>query len=176
MTAAQLAAFNRFWLIYPRKIRKGLARRAWLNARKKATEQEIITGLANYQFHSNPLLQPHPSTWLNQERWADEDTVDPNDRWGLHTWYQGRRDPGWTEEGYADILELLLVPERWAPDLDILGRWALDGYKHSSVVEVLREARKHNTEPVRYLQFYDAIVRRRAFHWDASKLEYVRGS
>lgn len=173
MSAAEAEAFERFWKRYPRKIQKGVARRAWVGARRKASVAEIIAGLERYSFAPNPLLQPHPSTWLNQERWADEEIVDRADRWGLCAWYAARRDPGWTLDGYMELLEVLNVPDHWhPPDIDVVGAWASDGYKHSSVLEILRELRL--TEPVRYLHRFDSLVRRRAFRWDPGRLEYVR--
>lgn len=174
MPASEVTAFEGWWRAYPRKIQKGVARKAWLQARKKASVDEILDGLSRYSFSPNPLRQPHPSTWLNQERWADEDTVDRADRWGLAAWYVGLRDPCWTLEGYAEILEQLNVPVTWAPDLEVIHAWARDGYKHSSVLDVLRELKI--TEPMRYLQRFDPVVRRRAFRWDVGRLEYVRGS
>jgi hypothetical protein len=29
-------------------------------------------GLARYTFSTDPQFIPHPATWLNQHRWADE--------------------------------------------------------------------------------------------------------
>jgi len=71
-------AFSQFWEIYPRKEGKGAARSAYLKALKKYpnSAKQINDGARRYAH--NPAIPekkfiPHPSTWLNQERWLDED-------------------------------------------------------------------------------------------------------
>lgn len=72
-------SFDDFWKLYPRKQGKGTARKAWGKALKLATPEEIISGLesqlgylqSQYRGPSEDF-RPHPSTWLNGERWADE--------------------------------------------------------------------------------------------------------
>lgn len=74
-----------FWPNVPRghKIGKGLAKRAYLKARKTASKAEILAGLPGYRRYENARqsrdgadFRPlHPSTWLNQERWQDEIVV-----------------------------------------------------------------------------------------------------
>lgn len=69
------AGFDAFWELYPRKVSKGTARRAYAAARKKASDEVILDGL---RAHLPDLLsrdmgyRPHASTWLNGERWADD--------------------------------------------------------------------------------------------------------
>ena len=76
--------FNeQFWPSCPNKIGKGVAREAFIKARKKADLPAIIAGLSVYAAYEDgrrgqedyrPL---HPATWLNQERWEDEHTQKP---------------------------------------------------------------------------------------------------
>src|SRR3990167_6008420 len=40
--------FDEFWAVYPRKIGKGAARKAYGNALKRATAVEILTGAKRY--------------------------------------------------------------------------------------------------------------------------------
>jgi len=71
--------FADFWKLYPRKVGKGGAERAWKAALKKASKETILEGLATYQAlraGQDETYTAHPTTWLNQERWADE-TVNP---------------------------------------------------------------------------------------------------
>ena len=66
--------FEEFWRHYPRKAGKGAAMTAYRKALKKASSAEIITACKQYSSSPNlPEMQyiPHPSTWLNQERWLD---------------------------------------------------------------------------------------------------------
>jgi len=67
--------FSEFWDLYPRKIAKGNADKAWLKAVKAAKPEDIITGLKKQL----PVLKtkeadfiPHAATWLNGCRWEDE--------------------------------------------------------------------------------------------------------
>ena len=69
--------FDDFWTIYPRKVGKGAARKAWKTALKKAPKETILDGLATYQATrrgEDPSYTAHPATWLNAERWDDEMT------------------------------------------------------------------------------------------------------
>jgi hypothetical protein len=72
------AEFKEFWRLYPRKIGKGDAEKAW----KKITNPIItlfkIRDALKWQCESdqwrknNGEFIPHPSTYLNQRRWEDE--------------------------------------------------------------------------------------------------------
>lgn len=67
-----ISAFEDFWRAYPRRIAKEAARKAWLSVTKKTAPADIISGLARYTFSTDSQFIPHPATWLNQHRWADE--------------------------------------------------------------------------------------------------------
>lgn len=64
--------FEKFWQAYPRKIGKGQARRAWATALKKTKADHIISAISCQKFDPCERFQPHPATWLNGERWLDE--------------------------------------------------------------------------------------------------------
>ena len=71
------ATFDEFWAECPRKVGKGAAAKAWAKATKKATPQQIIDGMkaakAEWErTRTETRFIPHPATWLNAERWADE--------------------------------------------------------------------------------------------------------
>jgi hypothetical protein len=73
--------FDEFWMLYPRKVAKASARKAW----KKLTETqqlEAAKAIANhcqYWKAKETALEfiPHAATWLNQERWEDELVIEP---------------------------------------------------------------------------------------------------
>lgn len=75
-TVADLGAgFVRFWEAYPRKTGKGAARTAFARAVEKVSVDEICeaaAAFARFREGEDPKFTPHPATWLNQERWADE--------------------------------------------------------------------------------------------------------
>src|SRR5262245_36816907 len=67
--------FSQFWRIYPLKIGKLAAERAYDRARKGGVSaEELVEGVERY-IASKPGFQNycHPSTWLNGMRWLDED-------------------------------------------------------------------------------------------------------
>lgn|GEM_PF-556830 len=69
--------FERVWRHYPRKVGKGAARKAWTKARRQATYAEITDPLGVWiklQRETPVEKIPHFTTWLNQERWHDDQT------------------------------------------------------------------------------------------------------
>jgi len=69
--------FAAFWKAYPRKTDKGHARTAWASALKNTDPADIISGAEKFaawcaRSNTEKRFIPHPSTWLNGERWADE--------------------------------------------------------------------------------------------------------
>jgi hypothetical protein len=72
------ARFDEFWSTYPRKAAKPKAEEAWAKAITKADPDLILAAAASYRDRPGRTAEftAHPTTWLNQERWADED-ADP---------------------------------------------------------------------------------------------------
>lgn len=73
----QTPTFQAFWEAYPRGIGKGSARTAFAKALKLSSANEIIQGAIAYSQHCKEMgtekkYIPHPSTWLNAERWEDD--------------------------------------------------------------------------------------------------------
>ena len=74
--------FDEFWQKYPRKVSKKKSKEIFTRLFKKTKNpdklfKEIISGLERYKKtdqwnRDNGRFIPHPSTWLNQERWTDE--------------------------------------------------------------------------------------------------------
>lgn len=67
--------FIDFWKLYPRKVAKPAALRAWKQATRKSSPDAIMAGLGGWivawDERNQPEFIPHPATWLNQERWND---------------------------------------------------------------------------------------------------------
>lgn len=68
-------AFERFWSVYPRKIGKQSAKRAF--ERVKVPLETLVTAVERQKCsdqwtQNNGQFIPHPATWLNQGRWDDE--------------------------------------------------------------------------------------------------------
>ena len=69
--------FEVFWWTYPRRIGKGATRTAFARAKKKADVLHILNAAHQYSAFcveqgTEKQFIPHPSTWLNQERWDDD--------------------------------------------------------------------------------------------------------
>ena len=74
-TLAPEITFDDFWDIYPRRVAKAAARKAWAKINPKL-HVEILESLLKWRrvWLSRGELEfvPHASTWLNGERWEDE--------------------------------------------------------------------------------------------------------
>ena len=73
--------FDEFWSLYPRKIAKATARKAWakLSAEQQLMAAKAIDTHCQYWSAKETELEfiPHPATWINQERWEDELVIEP---------------------------------------------------------------------------------------------------
>ena len=76
-------AFDVFYKSFPRRIGRGQALKAWRAAVKKADPDAIVAGAVSFAERTVGTEQrfiPHPATWLNGERWADEDDTEAEDK------------------------------------------------------------------------------------------------
>ena len=83
-SVTQTPPFDAFWSVYPRKIAKGHARKAFDKACKIADPIAILTAVkkfADATQGTDKQFIPHPTTWLNGERWEDDiEDVAPGSR------------------------------------------------------------------------------------------------
>ena len=78
------ADFCAFWDAYPRKTDKKRAYRAWKGAKQKPALAAVLNALESHKkskqwVRDNGQYIPHPSTWINGERWNDEMPEVPKD-------------------------------------------------------------------------------------------------
>lgn len=69
------ATFDDFWAAYPRRCGKADARKAWAKAILLADPASIVAAASRMtvEYAGKELRYiPHPSTWLNGERYADD--------------------------------------------------------------------------------------------------------
>ena len=67
--------FDQLWTLYPRKVGKGQARKAFKAASKKIDFYDLLPKLmdfVNTLEGKDKQYMPHLATWLNGERWTDE--------------------------------------------------------------------------------------------------------
>jgi len=67
--------FAQFWSLYPRRVGKTAAKKAFDKAVDSVGLETVLDGVK--RFASDPYLPetkfiPHPSTWLNEGRWDDD--------------------------------------------------------------------------------------------------------
>ena len=78
-------SFTRFWGLYPKRVGKGEARRAWRKLKVDDPLMAKIEKAIEAQKTSEQWAReggqfiPHPATWLNQERWEDDAKTEPLD-------------------------------------------------------------------------------------------------
>jgi len=88
--------FLAFWAEYPRKVGKKKARTAFLRLGRSLLP-EILDCLGRHKASKDWTKDdgeyiPHPTTWINGERWTDEVREDPRARKSGESWttYQER--------------------------------------------------------------------------------------
>jgi len=75
-------AFDEWWDAYPLKKGKGAARAAYTKARKKVPADKLQGAVEIFRDDPNrgDTYLPHPTTWLNEERWDDEPYQEPGQK------------------------------------------------------------------------------------------------
>jgi len=71
---ALLSEFEQFWKKYPAKIGKAKAKTSYATARKKVDADVLLNAVDRY-IKNKPFpgyQWAYPTTWLNQERWEDQ--------------------------------------------------------------------------------------------------------
>jgi hypothetical protein len=66
--------FDEFWKLYPRRVAKGQAVKAWKTATKTTAPTVILDAAAHYRDDPNlpeKRFIPYPATWLNGQCWED---------------------------------------------------------------------------------------------------------
>lgn len=71
------AAFSTFWSRYPKRVGRRDAEKAFERAGKRADFDAIMAGLDRYVRKRDDRPWCNPATWLNQDRWTDEEYEDP---------------------------------------------------------------------------------------------------
>ena len=75
--------FSKFYSVYPRRVGKEAAKRAFVKASKRVNPEVIVSAAEKLSRDPNlPEKQfiPHPATWLNRDGWEDEPYPASNSR------------------------------------------------------------------------------------------------
>ena len=94
---------NRFWEMFPNKVGKADALKAFDKATRKTTPDVLFPALQRYASKTDDRPFCNPATWLNQERWLDQPAANPN----------GRRT---VQQAADDLLTKLRAFDEPAPD------------------------------------------------------------
>lgn len=78
--------FDQFWTLYPRKVKKLDALRAWEKGKCSAILHKILTAVQRHCTSEEWRKDggkyiPHPTSWLNKQRWDDELKVEDRKLW-----------------------------------------------------------------------------------------------
>ena len=88
---SQTDSFKEFWELYPKKVDKGAAVRAFRKALKHYEATDVIEGAKRYAEDPNlpeKRYIKNPATWLNAEAWNNEPLPErkKNDKSALEEW------------------------------------------------------------------------------------------
>lgn len=80
--------FTDFWAIYPRKVAKADALRAWgkLTKTDRAAIAMVIDNHLEAWRLTEPQFIPYPATWLRGQRWHDE--LEPSPHLSDHEFFR----------------------------------------------------------------------------------------
>jgi hypothetical protein len=112
-------SFAEFWELYPKRLARGAAEKAWKTAIKKTAPEVILDALrARIDWWQKSRTEkpfiPYPATWLNQKRWLDE--LEPIERAKALT----------ATQAAADTNQIVLAEMETALDSgDFDGAWAI---------------------------------------------------
>lgn len=115
--------FEEFWGIYPRRVAKLAALKAFTKARKIASLDDILAGARRYaaeRANEDQQFTAHPASWLNAGRWMDE-PAQPKQQGILESRKQQLRqrilndEQGHGRQGGGDLEDAGLLPF-FAPD------------------------------------------------------------
>ena len=98
--------FDEFWRIYPKKVDRGEALRAFVKASENAPFEDIVRGAMRYATErtgQDPRFTKHPVTWLSKACWTDQ----------THAQRESLHDPRQTSGRFNGS-----VLERMHPDTD----------------------------------------------------------
>ena len=129
--------FETFYSLYPRKISRTNAEKAW--KKQKCVLSEVMPALQKQmKLWTDPQFTPHPASWLNGRRWEDEtpqsipshqNTYKTNSNANLaqkkRNWYDICEERGEREAFKTWVMENR--PEEWCdylPSMDT--RWWID--------------------------------------------------
>ncbi|MEQ1407753.1 DUF1376 domain-containing protein [Neorhizobium sp. Rsf11] len=75
---ARAVEFEKFWEVYPNKVGRPAAEKAFCQARKRASLEDIMAGVAAYACKTDDRQWCNPVKWLSEDRWNDRPAKPPD--------------------------------------------------------------------------------------------------
>lgn len=104
----QTLGFEDFWSVYPKKVGKGAAKKAFERATRRVDVQTLLDAIAGTSWSDDPKFIPHAATWLNGERWADEGVItqqsSSDERFDMAAYEEAARQ--WARNGFEGRMPL----------------------------------------------------------------------
>lgn len=106
-SSTEARAFDQFWTIFPNKVGKRDAEKAFAKAVKRASLEAILAGVRRYAAKTDDRPWCNPATFLNQDRWGDQPAAAPQQRSAsppnrkpnaFDAYDQIARERGWTTD------------------------------------------------------------------------------
>lgn len=103
-------SFDAFWQIWPRKVARKDAEKAWAKAVRRAKPDVIVAGARSYAASmkgKQPEYIKHASSWLNGDRWEDYEqkitttTTTPPDQFYRDWINKGRNAGAWVSDNWV---------------------------------------------------------------------------
>lgn len=69
--------FDRFWAMFPNKVGKADASKAFIKAIQRIDLETMLAALERYVRKTDDRPWCNPATWLNQDRWTDQPALQP---------------------------------------------------------------------------------------------------
>lgn len=104
--------FDQFWDIWPRKVARKHAEKAFKTALKRTSLETILIGARAYAREregKDPSFTSHAATWLNGDRWEDfNSSVKPSNSNATadqlkRDWINKGRYASWVQEGWVSL-------------------------------------------------------------------------
>lgn len=101
--------FDDFWKLYPLRVARGQAEKAWRSAIKTTSAETILARLKTFTWPEDGRYTPRAASWLNGKRWLDEGPASKADA-----------EPAVKAEARAHANQILasMIKKRMSPGVD----------------------------------------------------------
>ena len=87
--------FKTFWKLFPKRVGRGAAERAWKKNGCESVAKTITDSLQNqlsFLLRDDAKFVPNPATWLNEHRWQDEPPSGRHESLSVRLWREAQEE------------------------------------------------------------------------------------